>query len=292
MPLHQHVETGEELIEDADHLGRREALREHGVVHDVGEEDRGLGEVVGDHLGGGLQSLGDRARQDVQEEGFRLLLLGPECRQRRVALVGERSEDREGDGGRTDDVQRQHRARERNRDICVREEHLAGDAGEHEDHDEGTEPDDSLTDFEEDESAERSHDAPHPNPSRRKEPAGQHLPGCRRQQDREELRDHELLEASGSRVDHQRAERDGEVDERDHAYRRAEPEIETAPHDGDGQDQDGEQDEQRLLLAQFLVVGGIGADPSEQRRPVGDPADPRSGCVLRRGRGRIFTRSA
>ena len=56
-------------------------------------------EVVGDRLGGGLQSLGDRARQDVQEEGLGLLLLGSERRQRRVALVGERGEEREGDGG-------------------------------------------------------------------------------------------------------------------------------------------------------------------------------------------------
>ena len=76
------------------------------------------------------------------------------------------------------------------------------------------------------------------------------------------------LEASGSREDHQRAERDGEVDERNDAYRRAEAEVETAPHDGNGQDQDGEQDEERLLLAQFLVVPGIGADPSKQRRPA------------------------
>ena len=203
VPLHEHVEIGEELIEDADHLGRREALRERGEVHDVGEEDRGRGEVVGDHLGGGLQSLGDRARQDVQEERLRPLLLGSECRQRHVALVGERREECEGDRGGTDDVQRQHRARERHREIRFRDEHLTREAGQQEDHDEGSEPADRLTHLEEDECAERSKDAPQPDASGRKEPADQHLPGCRRQQDREELGDQEKMEASGSREHHQ-----------------------------------------------------------------------------------------
>ena len=129
---------------------------------------------------------------------------------------------------------------------------------------------------------------PHnPTPAGRKEPADQHLPDGRRQQDVEELRDQERLEAAGSREDHQRAERDGEVDERDDADRRAEGEVEAAPHDGDGQDQDGEQDEERLLLAQLLVVAGVGADPGERRRPVGDPARPR--WVRRRAHERIIT---
>ena len=89
------------------------------------------------------------------------------------------------------------------------------------------------------------------------------------------MRDEEKLEASGSREHHQGAERDGEVDVRNDAHRRAEAEVETAPHDGNGQDQDGEQDEERLLLAQLLVVAGVGADPSKRRRNL---------------HGRIFTR--
>ena len=218
--------------------------------------------MVGDRLGGGLQSLGDRARQDVQEERFGLLLLGSECRERGVALVGEGGEEGEGHRGGTDDVQRQHRAREPHREIRVREQHLAGDAREQEDHDERDEPTDSLTHLEEDERSERSEDAPQSDASGRKEAADQHLPGGRRQQDVEELRDQEEMEVSGSGEDHQRAERDGEVDERNDAHRRAEGEVEAAPHDGNGQDQDGEQDEERLLLAKFLVVPGVGADPA------------------------------
>ena len=190
---------------------------------DVGEDDGGRVEVVDDRLGVGLQSLGDRLRQDVQEEGFRPLLLGSECRQRRVALVGEGREDGEGDRGGTDHVQRQHRAREPDRQIRVREQRLAGQAGEQEDHHERDEPADSLTHLEEDERAERSQEAPQPDTSGSKEPADQHLPGSRRQQDVEELRDQERLEAPGSREDHHRGERHGEVDVRDDADQRARP---------------------------------------------------------------------
>ena len=39
------------------------------------------------------------------------------------------------------------------------------------------------------------------------------------------------------------------------------------------------QDEERLVLAQFLVVPGFGADASELRIPVGEPADLLSGIA-------------
>ena len=91
---------GEESIENADRLDRRQTLCERREVHHVGEDDGHPVELVGDRLRRTLQSLGDLARQDVQEECLRLLLFGSQRRQRRVALVGERGEDREGDGGR------------------------------------------------------------------------------------------------------------------------------------------------------------------------------------------------
>ena len=78
VPLYERVEKGEELVEHADDLGRRKPFGERGEVHDVGEEDGRRIEVVGDHLGCRLEPLSDGARQDVQEEGFRLLLLGLE----------------------------------------------------------------------------------------------------------------------------------------------------------------------------------------------------------------------
>ena len=51
VPLHNRVEPGEELVEHADHLGRRETLGERREPHDVGEQDGRRREVVGDRLG-------------------------------------------------------------------------------------------------------------------------------------------------------------------------------------------------------------------------------------------------
>lgn len=153
------------------------------------------------------------------------------------------------------------------------------------DDEERSEPSDGLTHLEEDEGAERGQDAPQADPAGRKETADEHHPDRRREQDVEELHVQEEVEVPGSREDHQRAERDGEVDERHDAHQRAEAEVEADPHERNGQDQDGEQDEQRLLLARFLVVPGVRADPSEGRGGAGDPTHPRSGSVRSRDRG-------
>ena len=56
---------------------------------------------------------------------------------------------------------------------------------------------------------------PHsPTPPDGRNPPDEHLPGRRREEDVEELDDEEEPEAPGPREDHQRADRDGEVDER------------------------------------------------------------------------------
>src|SRR4029450_3996833 len=204
----------------------------------------------------------------------------------RVALVGEDREEREGARAGADDVQRQHRAREPNRKVRVREEHLAREAEEQEDEDVRDEPTHGRAHLEEDEGPERGEDAPEPDRPGGKEPADHHHPGGRREQDVEELRDEEGGEGRVAGEAHKGAERDGEVDERDDACRRAEAEVEAAPYDGDGQDQDGDHDEQRLLLAELIVVPGTRADPSEPRGRPADPADPRSGRLPRRGGGR------
>jgi hypothetical protein len=65
------------MIEVADHLGGREPLRPRSEVDDVREQDRGRPELIRDRLGLGLQPVGDRAQQDVEQEvlGLRLLPL-------------------------------------------------------------------------------------------------------------------------------------------------------------------------------------------------------------------------
>ena len=59
----------------ADHLGRWQPLRPGGEVDHVGEQDRGRAELVGDRLRLCLEPVGDRPRQDVQQQVLRLRLL-------------------------------------------------------------------------------------------------------------------------------------------------------------------------------------------------------------------------
>ena len=63
------------------------------------------------------------------------------------------------------------------------------------------------------------------------EPADEHLPGVRGEEDVGELGDEEKAEAAGLREDHQGAERDGEVDERGDTRQRTE--ADEAPHTAD-----------------------------------------------------------
>jgi hypothetical protein len=209
--------------------------------------------------------VGDRAREDVGEQGLGLLLLDAERRQGAVALGRERGEDRERDRADTDDVQRQHRAVEPVGQIRVREEGLAGESRDEEDQHERDEPSDRTTHREEHQGAERRQDPPQRDASGRDEATDEHLTQRRRQEDGQQLDDEELPEVPRRGEQRQRADRDREVDERDDPHRLAEREIDAAPHDGHGQDQHGQQHEERLLVAELLVVAGIRADPGDHR---------------------------
>ena len=65
----------EEMVEQADHLGRLEAVRHRREVNDVGEQDRSRGELVCDRGRVSLEPFGDGPRQDVQQEGLGSVLL-------------------------------------------------------------------------------------------------------------------------------------------------------------------------------------------------------------------------
>ena len=89
--LGQEVEVREQVVEEADHLGRLQAVRQRREVDDVGEQDRGRGELVRDRGAVGLEPLGDRARQDVQQQVLGPVLLDPQRRERLLALADELS---------------------------------------------------------------------------------------------------------------------------------------------------------------------------------------------------------
>ena len=82
----------------------------------------------------------------------------------------------------------------------------------------------------------------------------------RREEDRDLPDPQQLPEVAGPGEDEDRAGENDEVDQRRVADRRSEREVERAPQRGDRQDEDRDQDEERLAVAQVLVVTWIGAD--------------------------------
>ena len=65
----QAVELGDDLVEQRDRARRAELLRKLGEADEVAEQDRRLGDAVGDlRVGPFLQPLGDGLGQDVGEQ--------------------------------------------------------------------------------------------------------------------------------------------------------------------------------------------------------------------------------
>ena len=89
--LGQEVEVREQVVEETDDLGRLQAVRQRREVDDVGEQDRSRGELVRDRGSVGLEPLGDRPRQDVQQQGLGTVLLDPQRRECLLALADELS---------------------------------------------------------------------------------------------------------------------------------------------------------------------------------------------------------
>ena len=96
----QPVELGDDLIEQGHGARRPELLRKLGEADKIAEQDRGLGDAVGDPLVGPfLQALGDGRRQDVGEQrvGF-----GPRLVGHGEGVADDQRDDAEGGDGRGD----------------------------------------------------------------------------------------------------------------------------------------------------------------------------------------------
>ena len=159
--LGQEVEVREQVVEDADHLGRTQPVRQRREVDDVGEQDRRGGELVGDGGAVGLELVGDRSRQDVQEQVLGLVLLDAQRGERLFALAHELPEQQEDDHPPDRHVQRDHRGLEPGRkDRPAAARQLAHKARGEEDPHEGGEPAQPRPGTTEHEGAERRQDAP------------------------------------------------------------------------------------------------------------------------------------
>ena len=71
----QAIEGGEDFAEKVDGPVGRQCLAERGEPDDVAEQDRRLGDLVGDGGFAAPHAVDDPLRQDVEQQGFRTLLL-------------------------------------------------------------------------------------------------------------------------------------------------------------------------------------------------------------------------
>jgi hypothetical protein len=268
--------VAEQVVEQADDLGRRQALGERSEVHDVGEQNRRRAELVGDPLRLGLELLGDRARQDVEQQALGLRLLHAQRRERVPALVCEHGQQREHDRAAHGDVEREHRGREPLGDRRrVRAEQLPREPRA-EEHDEvGEVPAHGAPDVAEHERPERGEDPPQPDPAGGEEAAERDHRERRREQDRELADEQERAEVPRAREDDDRREQDHGVRERHPADRGAEREVEGRPDQRDREDQHRDQHEERLAGARVLVVARIRADLRQTREQrLAEAPDP------------------
>ena len=136
----------------------------------------------------------------------------------------------------------------------------ARDPRAQEHHHPGDEPARRIADIAEHERGQRGEDSPEPDATRAEEATQRDHRECRREQDVDLADPEQQPEVARSRERQDRAEQDGEVDQRHDADRRAEREVQRAPQRRHRQDQDGDQDEQRLPSAQVVVVSRVGAD--------------------------------
>ena len=252
------------------------ALRPRREVDHVGEEDRGCAELIGDRLRLRLELLGDRAGQDVEEQVLGLGLLDPKRVHGGAALLREQRQQGEDDRAPDHHVEREHRAREpgwrRRRDAA---QHLPGDPRAQEDDDVRGVPLRRCSDVAEHEGPQGREDAPQAHASGVEEPTERDHRQRRREQDVQQVHPEQLGEVARAGEDADRAEQDGEVDDRHEADRRSERQVEDAPEQGDRQDQQGDQDQERLAGAGVLVVVRIGAD---RRHPGAHGTRRRSWC--------------
>src|SRR4051812_24937848 len=91
--LGQRVEMAEQAVKYADDFGGRQSLRTWREVDDVSKQHRRGGEVIGNSVRARLQSLGDRGRQDVEQQALGPFLLPAESRKRVLPTLREQRQE-------------------------------------------------------------------------------------------------------------------------------------------------------------------------------------------------------
>ena len=261
VPLGQRVEVAEQVVEDADDLGGRQAFRQRREVDDVGEQDRRRAELVGDRLRLRLEPVGDRAGEDVEQQVLGSLLLVSQRGQRVRALLGERRQQREDDRAADGDVEREHRAREPLGHLGLdAAEQLAGDprAEEH-DHERDVPANPARTPLKT--SAPSGARMPHrPTPAASRNPPSGIIERVGASRIATWATRSSWANDRACGEDEDRAQQDCAVGQWHVADRRSEGQVEDRPQQCDREDQHRDEDEQRLVGARVLVVSWIRTD--------------------------------
>ena len=106
------VERREDLVEEADHIFGRQPLDRGREAAEISEEHRDVLVPLGDDATRRLQALGDRRREDVQEETLGALALRHEKPMGAFASANEVLKQEERRQGDACDVQREERDRD------------------------------------------------------------------------------------------------------------------------------------------------------------------------------------
>ena len=140
MPVRQLIELGEQSVQQGYHLGRRPRVGEGGEADDVREQHGHHVEAVGDDVGPVLEALGDRGRQDVQQQTFGSALFHPQCVQDALAFANEVPQEQVHGGGHAEQVEHKKGDHDRRRDMALTVEAGFEGTGRDGRHHEGDEP--------------------------------------------------------------------------------------------------------------------------------------------------------
>ena len=247
------VEDREDVVQDLHRLHRRELLGHAREADDVGEHHRHVGVALRDVHLVALEAVGDRGREDVEQEPLAPLLLladhlvlGIDHRAQLLLLGGEVPQqhvDHQRDRGEVQHEEDRHGLQIEVLRHGAREEEVEG-AREHRHEEPGEEPGQRLARSQHRHRANRRHQSPEAHARGVHEVADRPLHGERREEDERELDEGEEVELAHLPPQPDRDDRERLEDERDrrrvlvpHAPVDGEPERGRAHHEARGEHQ-------------------------------------------------------
>ncbi len=260
------VEVGEDPVEEADDLLRRQPLGGRREPGEIGKEDGDFLAAVGDDAALPFQPVRDRGGEHVEEESLGALALRRQVDMRSFARANEVLQEQEGGQGDCTDVEEEEDRDEPRRHVDVRKE-AVGCRRDSEQNEETEEPRHGGLCPRERECAERSGDRPERDRSGHCEAAEAPLQEEGQEEHADELTAAKRDAASCPREEDEAGECDQLERERD---RRGEPKPEQRVRDHPEAREDA-HDQRREVDG--LLIGALLGRVSPRDAELGDPVD-------------------